>query len=290
MSKTNTALVCITLFFGGVCNAYADQKKGYISAKTGVAVGSQNAGSDAYGSFGFNGQLNQNISMGVKGVYFGNHQQDDSTFGVELTTRLSKSVGKQARLYLEGGVGSVGDHLSFGAGFTYQLVEQLALDFGYHYYGGVTEHQGDIYAMGIGLQYQYPSDAADRRSVTLRPYEPDEPKPDINDPVTDHVIQKPVLVDNEINPERIGAGVIVCVSPVTARTDSADVAKSVACSNQNQVMECYRGYRVVEGDWQIKIARQQGITLSELRRLNPALNFRETIFPGQVLLIQKLDK
>lgn len=210
-------------------------------------------------SVGYNMNENVLLELGYADFSAFSNPKIDSLRAMMIETDLLVPVSDFASLYAGIGGALSSDDTNFTAslGLKYQLSQNWYADIGYQGIFDLVRQQDDLYAFNALLVYRFSSnEVTESLSDT-------NPRPNVAQPVED--------------PTQVTTAETQLVSIVP-------VKKAPTC--QHRLIE----YRVVSGDYLLKIARKFDISLDELVEANPNFNNRDLnlIYPGEEIVYSQL--
>ncbi|MEZ8358364.1 outer membrane beta-barrel protein [Vibrio splendidus] len=209
---------------------------------------------------GYNISENVLFELGYADYSAFSDSEIDSLRAVMVETDLLLPVSEFASLYAGVGGAFSSDDTNFTAslGLKYQLSKNWSADLGYQGVFDLARQQDDLYAFNALLVYRFSSNEAAEGLSDINPR-----------PNVDQLVEESTQVSR----------------PKNQLASIVPIKKAPSC--QQRLVE----YRVVPGDYLLRIARAFDSSLDELVEANPNLNNRDLnlIYPEEKILYPKVS-
>lgn len=269
----------------------------YVNGMAGVATGKTDEAGNLLGRIGGGYHVTDNVDVGANWSYIGIDDENKLSSDPNLHTfetygRINTSLNTKSKFYLDAGIRDDVDNFMAGIGILYSLTNNLELDIGYRHYNSPNNQlQGDVYAFGIGLQYNFGVSKINRLTANQK-------VDDINNiSIVNNVAasvpnNEPMKNDSNIETgSKLSETKRPPVSdPYYSRCKVVIQSEDVSISDN---ADKFINYTVKNKDWLLQIGRDNCITLDAIIKINPWLEKRRRnkfiIHPGEQLLLPKVD-
>ncbi|MGI9875938.1 LysM peptidoglycan-binding domain-containing protein [Vibrio chagasii] len=262
MKKMNliSSIIAVFLSFLSICVSAEELPIQMSGGMTFSAFDDNMGQTEALGykaAVGYNINKNVLFELGYADFSAFSEPEIDGLRAVMIETDLLLPVSDFASLYagIGGALSSDDTNLTASLGLKYQLDQNWYADLGYQGVFDLVRQQDDLYAFNALLVYRFSSNEAVLSEVNPRPN-----------------VQQPVEESTQVTTSETQLASIV------------PIKKAPSC--QQRLIE----YRVVSGDYLLKIARTFDVSLEELVDANLNFNNRDLnlIYPGEKISYPQL--
>ncbi|WP_162926795.1 LysM peptidoglycan-binding domain-containing protein [Vibrio coralliirubri] len=247
----------------------------YLNGVAGVALGKSNEESEAFGRIAIGYGISEYLDFQLASSHLKYSGFDNNNQTIEAAMRANFPVDDEGevKFYLDSGVILNNGSATVGTGLLYKLSQDIDFDIGYRYYQEPNQAaQGDVYSLAIGLKYYFNDREPEKEEQYLslnsgssRPNQANEKSK----------IKNVELVNNKIK---------------TVDDYCVEVIDNWGRDERDRYP--LKSYKISQGDWPIRIAKQHYLTIEVLEEINSWLRERnknkEYIFPGETLLIPNI--